>query len=125
MGDNPSYEGRFTPHEEKRKTLAPESLLDPDGLLEGSTESGARPAARVTILFFAAARQAAGIGKETVEAATLADALEGARGRHGDAFAAVLEGCRVWVNGEPAEATTPLRDGDEVAVLPPVSGGAG
>jgi molybdopterin converting factor small subunit len=36
-----------------------------------------------------------------------------------------LESARVWVNGdEPAQgADTPLNDGDEVAVLPPVSGG--
>jgi molybdopterin converting factor small subunit len=37
----------------------------------------------------------------------------------------VLEHARVWVNGdEPADGdATPLRDDDEVAVLPPVSGG--
>jgi molybdopterin converting factor small subunit len=37
----------------------------------------------------------------------------------------VLENARVWVNGdEPADGdATPLRDDDEVAVLPPVSGG--
>jgi molybdopterin converting factor small subunit len=29
----------------------------------------------------------------------------------------------VWVNGEPAEPTQAIDDGDEVAVLPPVSGG--
>lgn len=77
----------------------------------------------VTLLFFAAARQAAGVAKESVEAETLDELLAGARERHGDAFAAILEGCRVWVNGEPAEGKAPLRNGDEVAVLPPVSGG--
>jgi molybdopterin converting factor small subunit len=35
----------------------------------------------------------------------------------------VLATSRVWVNGEPAERATPVGDGDEVAVLPPVSGG--
>jgi molybdopterin synthase sulfur carrier subunit len=94
-------------------------------LIQVAAPGGGRPAARVIILFFAAARQAAGIGKESVDASTLAEALEAARLRHGDAFAAVLEGCRVWVNGEPADENTPLVDGDEVAVLPPVSGGAG
>jgi molybdopterin converting factor small subunit len=31
---------------------------------------------------------------------------------------------RVWVNGEEAPSATVLSAGDEVAVLPPVSGGA-
>jgi len=37
----------------------------------------------------------------------------------------VLERARVWVNGdEPVDGVaTPLHDDDEVAVLPPVSGG--
>jgi len=45
--------------------------------------------------------------------------------RYGPAFGAVLETARVWVNGdEPSDGHgTPLHDGDEVAVLPPVSGG--
>jgi molybdopterin converting factor small subunit len=50
--------------------------------------------------------------------------LDAARARFGAGFAQVLDGSRVWVNGsEPIEADGPLRDGDEVAVLPPVSGG--
>jgi molybdopterin converting factor small subunit len=37
----------------------------------------------------------------------------------------VLERARVWLNGDepPDGDATVLRDGDEVAVLPPVSGG--
>ena len=85
---------------------------------------GERCPARVTVLFFAAARQAAGVAKEGVEAVSLADALEVTRRRHGEVFSAVLDGCRVWVNGEPADPAVLLSDGDEVAVLPPVSGGA-
>lgn len=47
-----------------------------------------------------------------------------ARARYGDRFAQVLAGSRVWVNGEPADPATPIGGADEVAVLPPVSGGA-
>jgi molybdopterin converting factor small subunit len=52
--------------------------------------------------------------------------LAAARERYGDEFGAVLDGSRVWVNGdEPAAGdATALEDGDEVAVLPPVSGGS-
>ena len=49
--------------------------------------------------------------------------LSAARQRFGPSFAAVLATSRVWVNGEPAEAGTAVAGGDEVAVLPPVSGG--
>jgi molybdopterin converting factor small subunit len=50
--------------------------------------------------------------------------LAGARARYGDGFSALLPACRVWVNGEPAHGDDPVGEGDEVAVLPPVSGGA-
>jgi molybdopterin converting factor small subunit len=35
----------------------------------------------------------------------------------------VLDRCRLWRTGEPAAGEEPVRPGDEVAVLPPVSGG--
>lgn len=101
--------------------LAHEGLLSE--VVPGA-ETEKRGPASVTLLFFAAARQAAGVAKETATGATLAEVMDGARRRHGEAFAAVLEGCRVWVNGEPSGEDTPLHDGDEVAVLPPVSGGS-
>jgi MoaD family protein len=82
----------------------------------------------VRLRMFAAAREAAGRASdefELVEVPTLGALLGLARRRYGSEFVAVLESARVWVNGdEPlaGEATT-LREGDEVAVLPPVSGG--
>ena len=77
-----------------------------------------------TLLLFAAAREAAGTGRETIEARTVEGVLDQARSRHGEQFAAVLAESRVWLNGEPADPKTPVADGDEVAVLPPVSGGS-
>lgn len=83
-----------------------------------------RPKGRaVRLLLFAAAREAAGTRRVELEASTVGDLLEQARARFGPAFAAVLDRSRVWVNGEPSDLHTPLTDGDEVAVLPPVSGG--
>jgi sulfur-carrier protein len=73
---------------------------------------------------FAAARQAAGTGSVDAQGATVDEVLRHAREQFGPEWSAVLDGSRVWVNGEPAEPTTPVGDGDEVAVLPPVSGGA-
>jgi molybdopterin converting factor small subunit len=51
--------------------------------------------------------------------------LAHARTVFGPEFVAVLATSRVWVNGEePVDGdATALEDGDEVAVLPPVSGG--
>lgn len=94
-----------------------------------TSASGSRlplgPAPSVVLLLFAAAREAAGTGRERVQAATVGEVLAGACERYGERFAAVLERSRVWVNGEPAEPERTLREGDEVAVLPPVSGGCG
>lgn len=50
--------------------------------------------------------------------------LDAAVQRYGDAFAAVLPTCRVWVNGQEADDETDVTADDEVAVLPPVSGGS-
>ena len=76
------------------------------------------------LLLFAAAREAAGTGREQVEGATVGDVLAAARARHGELFASVLASSRVWRNGEPTADDEPLDPADEVAVLPPVSGGA-
>jgi sulfur-carrier protein len=73
---------------------------------------------------FAQAREAAGTGRDLVEGATVDQVLDVARARYPDAFAGLLPTCRIWVNGEPAHGDDPVGADDEVAVLPPVSGGA-
>lgn len=72
---------------------------------------------------FASAREAAGTGTDDVPGATVGDVLAEASRRYGPAFAAVLARSRVWRNGEPAAEGDPVGEADEVAVLPPVSGG--
>ena len=72
---------------------------------------------------FASAREAAGKGRDTVPGATVREVLEEACGRYGHDFAGLLETCQVWCNGEPTAPNMPVGDDDEIAVLPPVSGG--
>jgi molybdopterin converting factor small subunit len=73
---------------------------------------------------FAGARDAAGTGRDIVPGDTVGAVLAEATARYGSGFAAVLGTCRIWVNGDSADEATAVGDDDEVAVLPPVSGGA-
>lgn len=59
-----------------------------------------------------------------IDATTVAEVLQVARDRYSARFTDVLSTCRIWVNGEDAELDTAVGPDDEVAVLPPVSGGA-
>lgn len=58
-----------------------------------------------------------------IDEATVGAVLAVANERYGQHFADVLARSRVWVNGEPASDGDPVAASDEVAVLPPVSGG--
>ncbi|MGB5756020.1 MAG: MoaD/ThiS family protein [Acidimicrobiales bacterium] len=77
----------------------------------------------ITLRLFAQARESAGTKSVGVDGGTVGDVLDEAVHRFGDPFAAVLAGSKVWLNGSPAERADLVTDGDEVAVLPPVSGG--
>jgi molybdopterin converting factor small subunit len=72
---------------------------------------------------FASAREAAGTERAVIEATTVGEVLDRAKERYGERFVAVLAVSKVWRNGEPAAPGDPVGDADEVAVLPPVSGG--
>jgi molybdopterin synthase catalytic subunit len=79
----------------------------------------------VVVLYFAGARDAAGTGRETLAAAprTVGD-LRRTLAESRPALARVLARSRIAVDQEFADDDAPLRDGAEVAVVPPVSGGA-
>ena len=77
-----------------------------------------------TVRLFAAARDAAGTGRDVLPGDTVGAVLDEARRRYGERFDAVLTTCKIWVNGEPADARDAIGPSDELAVLPPVSGGA-
>ena len=76
-----------------------------------------------TLRLFAQAREAAGTNKVEIEADTVGAVLDEARRRFGDGFGAILDGSKVWRNGAPAAPEETVTARDEVAVLPPVSGG--
>lgn len=78
---------------------------------------------RYQVLYFASLRDAAGRDAEQIESAH-ADAralYADLRARHGIALPA--ERVRIAINGEFAPWDRALADGDEIAFLPPVSGG--
>ena len=80
----------------------------------------------VTVLFFASARLATGTPRttfETMPGTTIAELSEALVARYGKGLADVMASCALWVNCEPTEPGYALGAGDEVAVLPPVSGG--
>lgn len=74
---------------------------------------------------FAAARQAAGRATDEVPGSTVAEVIEAAVDRYGATFGEVVAISRAYRNGEPADGGDPVGADDEVAILPPVSGGAG
>ena len=79
----------------------------------------------VTVLLFAAARDAAGMPETMLElpaGATAGDAVE-ALARRFPRLGAWRRAVRVAVNETYADDATKLREGDVVAVIPPVSGG--
>jgi molybdopterin synthase sulfur carrier subunit len=76
-----------------------------------------------TLRLFAQVREAAGTGSVEVSGATVAEIIAEATDRFGAGFGVLVPTCRVWVNGEPALETDAVAATDEVALLPPVSGG--
>jgi molybdopterin synthase sulfur carrier subunit len=83
----------------------------------------------VTLRYWAAAKEAAGLAEETITADTLAGALAAARGRPGrDArLGAVLARSSFLIDGLPVGVRAPdaviLADAAVIEVLPPFAGG--
>lgn len=75
------------------------------------------------VLLLGPAREAAGVRDDHIDGATVAEVLRAAVDRYGPAFSDLLATSQVWVNGEPADHDRAVGDHDEVAVLPPISGG--
>lgn len=83
----------------------------------------------VTVRYWAAAKAAAGVAEEQVEAvASLAGLLDAVRALHGDELDRVLGRCSYLVDevspGRTPHAEVALADGAVVDVLPPFAGGS-
>jgi len=78
----------------------------------------------VRVRLFAALREEAGAATLEAEGATAGEVADALAERFGERFARIAAAGQVVVNGERASRDTPLADGDEVALLPPVSGGS-
>ena len=76
------------------------------------------------IRLFASAREAAGTREDQLPGATVGDVLDAAVAKYGPVFAGVLDTAAVWCNGDAVDRDHEVTDRDEVAVLPPVSGGS-
>ena len=80
----------------------------------------------VKVLYFASLKEALGIGNETLELPAGVNTIGGLRdwlASHGRDKLASARHLRCAVNQEMAGADAIVRDGDEVAFFPPVTGG--
>lgn len=80
-----------------------------------------------TVLLFARARELAGVRSVELHGSTVAEVVAAASVRFGAEFEALSTTCTVVVDGEtvPRSAHSSTAPGDELAILPPVSGGDG
>lgn len=83
---------------------------------------------RLTLIYLARLREALGLGNEQIELpdpCKVEDLVEKLRSRGGPWAIELATGraVRVAVNQEMAALSAVLRDGDEVALFPPVTGG--
>lgn len=80
----------------------------------------------IRVLYFAAARDAAGVSRDELPEDGFRDvaALRRAIAARRPGLSRVLPQCRIAVNQELAAEDAPVPDGAEVAVVPPVAGGA-
>ncbi|MBA3764263.1 MAG: MoaD/ThiS family protein [Actinobacteria bacterium] len=76
------------------------------------------------IRLFAALREIAGDAHVEATGLSVGDVVDELSARYGERFAKIAEVGSFVVNGERASRDTQIADGDEVALLPPVSGGS-
>lgn len=76
------------------------------------------------VRLFAGLREAARASEVVIEGATVGEVLDTASSRFGARFADGLATAKIWRNGEEVDIRQSVEPDDELALLPPVSGGA-
>jgi MoaD family protein len=77
----------------------------------------------VRVRLFAVLRELAGASDAQVSGRTVGELADALSASYGDRFAQIVGVSSFVVNGERAARDTVVAEGDEVAILPPVSGG--
>lgn len=72
---------------------------------------------------FGPAREAAGTPAIDVPGGSVGAIVAAAEERFGEDFARIVAASSIWLNGDVVAPDARVDDGDEVAVIPPVSGG--
>lgn len=73
---------------------------------------------------FANLREIAGESRIEIDSDTVGGVLEQATTRFGSEFGIGVKRAKIWINGEQAQLDAPVGAGDEVVLIPPVSGGS-
>jgi MoaD family protein len=77
----------------------------------------------VRVRLFAALRELAGSGAVSAGGTSVGEVADELGARYGERFSSIAGVSSYVVNGERATRETPVADGDELAILPPMSGG--
>jgi MoaD family protein len=77
----------------------------------------------VRVRLFAVLRELAGTSRAEVAGRSVGEVADALTAAHGPRFGQIVGVSSFVVNGERATRETVVADGDEVAILPPVSGG--
>lgn len=72
---------------------------------------------------FGPAREAAGTSSLTLKGQNVSEVISAAEAKFGESFSRIVATSNIWLNGETTEPDAQVNDDDEVAVIPPVSGG--
>ena len=87
------------------------------------------PDSKITVFYFARLRESLGKASEELAVPAGVHDLDGLRAflvRRGGAWASELAGTRpvrAAINQDMADGESPIKDGDEIAFFPPVTGG--